>query len=100
MLLSVHNKTTKFDSKFTYPLQQKVSIMYISVSAANNSRMRITNIFILDCIIMKDPKTEKSRGFGFVTFKRIYMVRISTVTIKKFFAILILISVKKLQNNT
>lgn len=29
---------------------------------------------VTDCIIMKDPKTEKSRGFGFVTMKRIYMV--------------------------
>jgi len=29
---------------------------------------------VLDCIVMKDPKTKRSRGFGFITFKTIAMV--------------------------
>lgn len=29
---------------------------------------------VLDCIVMKDPKTKRSRGFGFITFKTISMV--------------------------
>jgi len=31
---------------------------------------------VVDCIVMKDPKTSKSRGFGFVTFERLYMVNV------------------------
>jgi len=29
---------------------------------------------IVDCVVMRDPQTRKSRGFGFVTFKRAHMV--------------------------
>jgi len=29
---------------------------------------------VLDCIVMKDPKTKRSRGFGFITFKTVAMV--------------------------
>jgi len=29
---------------------------------------------VTDCIVMKDPKTQNSRGFGFITFKRLSMV--------------------------
>jgi len=29
---------------------------------------------IVDCIVMKDPKTKRSRGFAFVTFKTVAMV--------------------------
>ena len=29
---------------------------------------------IVDVVVMKDPKTKKSRGFGFVAFSRAYMV--------------------------
>nr|CAB3253747.1 heterogeneous nuclear ribonucleoproteins A2/B1 [Phallusia mammillata] len=29
---------------------------------------------VVDCIVMKDPKTKNSRGFGFVTYERIKMV--------------------------
>ncbi|XP_055930450.1 heterogeneous nuclear ribonucleoprotein A1, A2/B1 homolog isoform X2 [Argiope bruennichi] len=29
---------------------------------------------IVDCVVMRDPHTRKSRGFGFVTYKRAHMV--------------------------
>jgi len=29
---------------------------------------------VTDCIVMHDPKTKKSRGFGFITFSKVYMV--------------------------
>ena len=29
-----------------------------------------------DCVVMKDPKTKRSRGFGFITFKTVAMVSI------------------------
>ncbi|GFY75141.1 hypothetical protein TNIN_195911 [Trichonephila inaurata madagascariensis] len=29
---------------------------------------------IVDCVVMRDPHTRRSRGFGFVTFKRAHMV--------------------------
>nr|XP_006825358.1 PREDICTED: heterogeneous nuclear ribonucleoprotein A3-like isoform X2 [Saccoglossus kowalevskii] len=29
---------------------------------------------IVDCVVMKDPNTKKSRGFGFITYKRASMV--------------------------
>lgn len=29
---------------------------------------------IVDCVVMRDPHTRKSRGFGFITFKRAHMV--------------------------
>uniref|UniRef100_T1J906 BTB domain-containing protein n=1 Tax=Strigamia maritima TaxID=126957 RepID=T1J906_STRMM len=29
---------------------------------------------IVDCIILRDPQTQKSRGFGFITYKRSHMV--------------------------
>lgn len=29
---------------------------------------------IVDCVVMRDPNTKKSRGFGFITYKKAYMV--------------------------
>ncbi|KAF8789624.1 Heterogeneous nuclear ribonucleoprotein A1 like protein [Argiope bruennichi] len=29
---------------------------------------------IVDCVVMRDPHTKKSRGFGFITYKRAHMV--------------------------
>lgn len=29
---------------------------------------------IVDVVVMKDPKTKRSRGFGFITYSRSYMV--------------------------
>lgn len=29
---------------------------------------------IVDCVVMRDPHTRKSRGFGFITYKRAHMV--------------------------
>ncbi|XP_015903171.1 heterogeneous nuclear ribonucleoprotein A1, A2/B1 homolog [Parasteatoda tepidariorum] len=29
---------------------------------------------IVDCVVMKDPHTRKSRGFGFITYRRAHMV--------------------------
>lgn len=29
---------------------------------------------IVDCVVMKDPNTRRSRGFGFVTYKSAHMV--------------------------
>lgn len=29
---------------------------------------------IVDCVVMRDPNTKKSRGFGFITYKQAYMV--------------------------
>lgn len=29
---------------------------------------------IVDVVVMKDPKTKRSRGFGFITYSRAYMV--------------------------
>lgn len=29
---------------------------------------------VVDVVVMKDPKTKKSRGFGFITYSRSYMV--------------------------
>lgn len=29
---------------------------------------------IVDVVVMKDPKTRRSRGFGFITYSRAYMV--------------------------
>lgn len=29
---------------------------------------------IVDCVVMRDPNTKKSRGFGFITYKRAHMV--------------------------
>lgn len=29
---------------------------------------------VVDCVVMRDPSTKKSRGFGFITFRRAHMV--------------------------
>ena len=29
---------------------------------------------IVDCVVMRDPNTKRSRGFGFITYKRAHMV--------------------------
>lgn len=29
---------------------------------------------IVDVVVMKDPKTKRSRGFGFITYSRAHMV--------------------------
>lgn len=29
---------------------------------------------IVDCVVMRDPNTRRSRGFGFITFRNAHMV--------------------------
>ena len=29
---------------------------------------------IVDCVVMRDPQTKRSRGFGFITYKKAHMV--------------------------
>lgn len=33
---------------------------------------------VIDCIVMRDPNSKKSRGFGFITYKTAEQVRIET----------------------
>jgi len=56
--------------------QRKLFIGGLSFDTCDEGLREYFNKFgeVLDCIVMKDPKTKKSRGFGFVTFKRIAMV--------------------------
>lgn len=56
--------------------QRKLFIGGLSFDTCDEGLREYFNKFgeVLDCIVMKDPKTKKSRGFGFVTFTKISMV--------------------------
>jgi len=56
--------------------QRKLFIGGLSFDTCDEGLREYFNKFgeVLDCIVMKDPKTKKSRGFGFVTFTKIHMV--------------------------
>jgi len=56
--------------------QRKLFIGGLSFDTCDEGLREYFNKFgqVLDCIVMKDPKTKKSRGFGFVTFTRVQMV--------------------------
>ncbi|CAK8682731.1 uncharacterized protein LOC143470186 isoform X2 [Clavelina lepadiformis] len=56
--------------------QRKLFIGGLNFDTTDDSLREYFNQFgeVTDCIVMKDPKSKKSRGFGFVTFRRIMMV--------------------------
>nr|XP_009862242.1 heterogeneous nuclear ribonucleoproteins A2/B1 isoform X2 [Ciona intestinalis] len=56
--------------------QRKLFIGGLSFDTTNESLSAYFTKFgeVTDSVVMMDPKTKKSRGFGFVTFKRIKMV--------------------------
>uniref|UniRef100_H2YI67 RRM domain-containing protein n=1 Tax=Ciona savignyi TaxID=51511 RepID=H2YI67_CIOSA len=56
--------------------QRKLFIGGLSFDTTNESLSKYFTKFgeVTDSVVMLDPKTKKSRGFGFVTFKRIKMV--------------------------
>lgn len=65
------------ESEVNEPEQQrKLFIGGLSFDTVDESLREYFQTFgnVTDCIVMKDPKTKKSRGFGFVTFERISYV--------------------------
>jgi len=74
--MSSYDENNGSDVELEPEQQRKLFIGGLSFDTCDDGLRDYFNKFgeVLDCIVMKDPKTKKSRGFGFVTFSKVVAV--------------------------